>query len=72
MNLLKATRADLRTPKEQEELKRLEARYPEVPLDRIEEHRLLATEAVYQLLRAPEADRRPANNRFRDQEQRGP
>ena len=76
MDRLKALRADLLTPEEKEELKRLEARYPEVPLDRtlIEEHRLLATEAVYQLLRAPEADpiRRPADNRFRDQEQRGP
>ena len=33
MNLLKALRADLLTPEEKEELKRLEARYPDVPLD---------------------------------------
>jgi hypothetical protein len=76
MNLLKATRADLRTPKEKEELTRLEARYPDVNLDLtlIERHVLLAREAVGQLLRAREADliRRPADNRFRDQEQRGP
>jgi hypothetical protein len=54
----------------------LEARYPDVPLDRTrtEDHVLLATEAVRQLLRAREADpiRRPAGNRLRDQEQRGP
>jgi hypothetical protein len=76
MNLLKATRADLRTPKEQEELKRLEARYPEVPLDLtlIERHVLLARESLAQCLRAREADliRRSADNGFRDQEQRGP
>ena len=76
MNLLKATRADLRTPKEKEELTRLEARYPDVPLDLmlIERHVLLARESVAQCLRAREADlmRRPADNRFRDQEQRGP
>jgi uncharacterized protein YnzC (UPF0291/DUF896 family) len=76
MNLLKACRADLLTPEEKEELKRLEARYPDVPLDltRHEQHVLLAREAVRQLLRAREADpiRRPADNRFRDQEQRGP
>jgi hypothetical protein len=55
MNLLKATRADLLTPEEKEELKRLEARYPEVPLDltRIERHLLLARESVRQLLRGP-------------------
>ena len=63
MNLLKATRADLLTPEEKEELKRLEARYPDVPLDltRIERVVLLARESVRQLLRAREADliRRP-------------
>ena len=76
MNLLKALSADLRTPEEKEELERLEARYPEVPLDltRIERHVLLATEAVRQLFRVREADptRCRAGNRFRDQEQRGP
>ena len=55
MNLLKATRADLLTPEEKQELKRLEARYPDVPLDltRIERVVLLARESVRQLLRAP-------------------
>ena len=40
INLLKALRADLLTLEEKEELKRLEARYPKVPLDltRIEGH----------------------------------
>ena len=54
MNLLKATRADLLTPEEKEELKKLEARYPDVPLDltRIEPHVLLIRESVRQLLRA--------------------
>jgi K+-sensing histidine kinase KdpD len=47
MNLLKALSADLRTPEEKEELARLEARYPEVPLDTtlIERGVLLAAEA---------------------------
>jgi uncharacterized protein YnzC (UPF0291/DUF896 family) len=75
MNFLKALRADLLTPEEKEELKTLEARYPDVPLDRtrIENPILLAKQAVRQLLRAREADPRPpAGNRFRDQEQRGP
>ena len=55
MNFLKALRADLLTPEEKEELKTLEARYPDVPLDRtrIEDAVLLAQEAVRQLLRAP-------------------
>jgi hypothetical protein len=34
MNFLKGVGADLCTPEEKEELERLEARYPEVPLDR--------------------------------------
>ena len=76
MDRLKALRADLLTPEEKEELKRLEARYPDVPLDLtlIERHVLPARESVAQCLRAREADlmRRPADNRFRDQEQRGP
>jgi hypothetical protein len=47
MNLLKALSADLRTPEEKEELQRLEACYPEVPLDTtlIERGVLLAAEA---------------------------
>ena len=51
MNLLKALNADLRTPEQREELARLEARYPEVPLDLtlIERPRLLAAEAVARL-----------------------
>ena len=54
MNFLKALRADLLTPEEKEELKKLEARYPDVPLDRtrIEPHVLLIRESVRQLLRA--------------------
>ena len=81
MNLLKALGADLLTPDDKEELKTLETRYPDVPLDRTRDAPL-ASEAVRlllrargdQLLRAREADpiRRPADNRFRDQEQRGP
>jgi hypothetical protein len=73
MNLLKATRADLRTPKEKEELTRLEARYPDVPLDRTRDAPL-ASEAVRLALRARQADliRRPVHNRFRDTEQHGP
>jgi hypothetical protein len=69
MDRLKALRADLLTPEEKEELKRLEARYPDVPLDRtrIEDHVLMAAEAMRRLLRAREAD--PG---LRDQEQRGP
>ena len=55
MNFLKALRADLLTPEEKEELKTLEARYPDVPLDRtrIEDPVFLARESVRQLLRAP-------------------
>ena len=73
MDRLKALRADLLTPEEKEELKRLEARYPDVPLDRTRDAPL-ASEAVRLALRARQADliRRPADNRFRDQEQRGP
>ena len=51
MNLLKAFRADLLTPEEKEELKTLEARYPDVPLDRTRDAPL-AKEAVRMLLRA--------------------
>jgi hypothetical protein len=76
MNLLKALSADLRTPEEKEELERLEARYPEVPLDltRIERGVLQAAEAAREMFRVREADptRRRAGNRLRDQEQRGP
>jgi hypothetical protein len=78
MNLLKATRADLLTPEEKEELTRLEARYPDVPLDRtrIEQTMLLARESVRQLMlhrpREAEAMRRTRDNGFRDQEQHGP
>jgi hypothetical protein len=52
MNLLKALSADLLPPEEKEELKRLEARYPEVPLDRtrIEDHVLLAEEAIRRMM----------------------
>jgi hypothetical protein len=73
MDRLKALRADLLTPEEKEELKRLEARYPDVPLDRTRDAPL-ASEAVRLALRARQADliRRPADNRFRDPEQRGP
>ena len=73
MDRLRALRADLLTPEEKEELKRLEARYPDVPLDRTRDAPL-ASEAVRLALRARQADliRRPADNRFRDQEQRGP
>jgi hypothetical protein len=48
MNFLKALSPDLRTPKQKEELARLEARYPEVPLDLtlIERHVLLAAGRV--------------------------
>ena len=48
MNRLKALSADLRTPEEKEELQRLEARYPEVPLDTtlIERGVLLAAESL--------------------------
>jgi hypothetical protein len=51
MNRLKALNADLRTPEQREELARLEARYPEVPLDLtlIERPRLLAAEAIARL-----------------------
>src|SRR5580692_5853869 len=45
MDRLKALRADLLTPEEKEELKRLEARYPDVPLDRTRDAPL-ASEAV--------------------------
>ena len=75
MNLLKALGADLLTPDDKEELKTLETRYPDVPLDRTrtEDHVPMATEAMRQLLRAREADPRPpAGTRFRDQEQRAP
>ena len=51
MNFLKALRADLLTPEEKEELKTLEARYPDVPLDRTRDAPL-AQEAVRMLLRA--------------------
>ena len=73
MDRLRALRADLLTPEEKEELKRLEARYPDVPLDRTRDAPL-ASEAVRLALRARQADliRRPADNRFRDPEQRGP
>jgi hypothetical protein len=52
MNLLKALRADLLKPEEKEELKGLEARYPEVPPDRtlIEQRVLLARESIRQLI----------------------
>jgi hypothetical protein len=52
MNLLKALDADLLKPEEKEELEKLEARYPEVPLDltRIEPHVLLANEAIRRLV----------------------
>jgi hypothetical protein len=55
MNLLKALSADLRTPEQKEELARLEARYPEVPLDLtlIERPRILAVEAAARLRRHP-------------------
>ena len=58
MNFLKALRADLLTPEEKEQLKRLEARYPEVPLDRtrIKQTALLATE-FFQTTYAPSAPR---------------
>jgi hypothetical protein len=51
MNRLKALSADLRTPEEKEELQRLEARYPEVPLDTtlIERIQLLAAESLGQI-----------------------
>ena len=70
MNLLKALRADLLTPEEKEELKRLEARYPEVPLDRtrIKQAVLLATEFSDNLcsIGQVEAMRCAADNGFRD------
>jgi hypothetical protein len=62
MNFLKALRPDLRTPEQKEELARLEARYPGVPLDLtcIEPHRLqLAEIRGRQRLQAAEAQKRP-------------
>jgi len=65
MNRLKALNADLRTPEQREELARLEARYPEVPLDTtlIERHALLATEAIRRVMQHRrqelEAEKRP-------------
>jgi hypothetical protein len=64
MNLLKALSADLITPEDKEELARLEARYPEVPLDLtlIERHRLLLAEPIRRIklhrLREAEAEKR--------------
>ena len=76
MNFLKALRADLLTPEEKEELKTLEARYPDVPLDRTRiGDRYCSLESPLECSCGPlEADliRCPAGNRFRDQEQRGP
>ena len=65
MNFLKALSADLRTPEQKEELARLEARYPEVPLDLtcIERHVLLAAEFTGRIklhrIREAEAEERP-------------
>ena len=64
LNLLKALSVDLLTPEDKEELARLEARYPEVPLDLtlIERHRLLLAEPIRRMklhrLREPEAEKR--------------
>jgi hypothetical protein len=51
MNHLKTLRAELLTPEEKEELKTLEARHPDVPLDRTRDAPL-AEEAVRMVLRA--------------------
>jgi hypothetical protein len=63
MNRLKALSPDLRTPKQKEELARLEARYPEVPLDLtlIERHVLLHAESIRRLTlhRQAETEKRP-------------
>jgi hypothetical protein len=57
MNFLKAFPAELFTAEEKEELKTLEARYPDVPLDRtcMEEAVFLARVSIRQLLRAPQS-----------------
>ena len=62
MNFLKALSREARTPEQKEELARLEARYPGVPLDLtcIEPHRLqLAEIRGRQRLQAAEAQKRP-------------
>jgi hypothetical protein len=52
MNLLKAVGSELLTPKDKLELEKLETLYPGVPVDPslIEDHVLLATRAVNQLI----------------------